>query len=169
MVSLMKFIDVFGISPEMVPSGGDFNDVINFMKKNNFMEERGSLINWKNFVKVHDDIYFLLRIQRRLIDAKSYEYTYEMTVKILGIPMFFEEKDKNLRKALCNAFAKAQNWSIENGNTGSGIEQTAQDEASEKETFARPARPLRAFAYHIWSIFSACRVWKRDSLRDSCL
>ena len=40
----------------------------------------------------------------------------------LTIPMFFEEKDKNLRKALCNAFEKAQNWSIENGNTGSGIE-----------------------------------------------
>lgn len=121
-VSLMKFIDVFGIPPEMVPNGADFNDVVYFMKKNDFMEECGSLSSWKNFVKVHDDIYFLLRIQRHLMDAKSCEYTYEMTVKILGIPMFFEEKDKNLRKALCNAFAKAQNWSIENGNTGSGIE-----------------------------------------------
>ena len=54
--------------------------------------------------------------------TKSCEYTYGMTVRILGIPMFFEEKDRNLRKALCKAFAKAQNWSIENGNTGSGVE-----------------------------------------------
>ena len=121
-VSLMKFIDVFGIPPEMVPNGADFNDVVYFMKKNDFREECGSLSSWKNFVKVHDDIYFLLRIQRYLMDAKSCEYTYGMTVRILGIPMFFEEKDRNLRKALCNAFAKAQNWSIENGNTGSGVE-----------------------------------------------
>ena len=27
-VSLMKFIDVFGIPPEMVPNGADFNDVV---------------------------------------------------------------------------------------------------------------------------------------------
>ena len=84
-VLLMKFIDVFGIPPEMVPNGADFNDVVYFMKKNDFREECGSLSSWKNFVKVHDDIYFLLRIQRHLMDAKSCEYTYEMTVRILGI------------------------------------------------------------------------------------
>ena len=67
---MMRFIDVFGIPPEMVPNGADFNDVVYFifndvvyfMKKNDFREECGSLSSWKNFVKVHDDIYFLLRI-----------------------------------------------------------------------------------------------------------
>ena len=125
-IGTMMFIDVFGIPPEMIPNGRNFNDVVDFMKKNGFREERGSLSNWKNFVKVHDDIYFLLRIQQHLMNAKScdfiYEYTYEMTVRIIGTPMSFKEKDKNLRNALCNAFAKAQNWSIENGNTGNGIE-----------------------------------------------
>lgn len=128
-VSLMEFIDMFGISPEMVPDGRNFNDVVKFMKSNGFREERGSLSNCKYFVKLHGDMYFLLRIQQHRIGGKScvfiYEYAYEMTVRIMGTPMSFNEKDKNLRNALCNAFAKAQNWSVENGNSGNGIEQTA--------------------------------------------
>ena len=109
----MMFIDIFGNQPEMIPDGKDFNQVIDFLKKNGFYEGNNSHEHWKSFGKFHEKFYFRVNIQQRRIAPELlpfvFEYTYRVRVKITDTRIVSNEMSKNFRDALCVAFTNAFN------------------------------------------------------------
>ena len=49
-VDLMEFIDIFGMSPEQVPSGKNIDDLIDFLIAVEFKEYRITS-HWKTYIK----------------------------------------------------------------------------------------------------------------------
>lgn len=122
---LMRFIDIFGVPPERLPDGKDIDDVIGFLKAGKFREEFVKTC-WRGFSRSYGRFFLWVKIYNASVSPKAshfkHAYTYEMTLRTVGDPTWFQRKYDNFRQGIIEA-GRYMADGEDDGDTGNSFKQ----------------------------------------------